>query len=651
MGINILILAMVFVPILLGLMPLFVKNDKTVNLTLVIVSIIELICSLYLLFNIDLYNGTIISLNWFAGLGINFEVNGLGILQAVATSLIWIGASVFSKEYFSNKSKNILRYYGFFSVVFGATMGIFLASDLFTLFIFFEIMSLLSYPLVVHNQDQDAIDAGNSYLAFSVIGGLVMLMGIFILYSLTGTLVISQLATACSNLQASPMLVASGFMIFVGFAIKSGLFPFNGWLPKSYPASPAPFSACLSSVLSKTGVYGVIIVTFRILQGNVAWASFVLAIGVITMFFGAFFAFLSKDLKETLAYSSMSQIGFITVGVAMTQLLGEHGTIAAYGTVLHMFNHTCIKLILFTLAGVVFQNIHSLNLNDISGFGRKNPLIKVYYSIAALSIMGIPLFSGFISKTLLHEAIVEKIWMFDTFSLGAGLMQLSEMMFLLSGGFTVAYMLKLFIVLFINKPSTKVLKVKNVLFTKQTKIILGCVSFILLFMGLMPYTIMDNIAGITASFMGVHPLDSQVNYFAFVNIKGALISVTIGLILYFIVAKNSFITKEKGYVNPWNGKVSVENLIYKPIIFTVLPNVFGFISRIFDILADLFIYIFNFIFCRDTKIPPSFFEGKKYSPKEDASNKKISITKSLEYSLLLYGLGFVIIMLYLLFAV
>ena len=423
MNIKLLILSMVFIPIIFGGVAFIIKDKKIINMSLIIISIFELVSSLYLLINPELYEGLIITVDWFAGIGINFEVNGFGILQAVVTSFVWIGATVFSVEYLDNKPKNTVRYYSFFAVVFGSTIGIFLASDLLTLFIFFELMSLLSYPLVVHNQDDKAINAGYSYLAFSIIGGLVMLMGIFILNSIIGTLEISKIAQACASLQVSPLLLTAGFMIFIGFAIKSGIFPLHGWLSKTYKASPAPISAILSSILSKTGIYGVIIVTFKIFQHNTTWAMFILALGLLTMLVGAFFAFISTNLKETLAYSSMSQIGFITVGVAMTQLLGDHGTIAAYGTVLHMINHTFIKLVLFIIAGIVFKNTNSLDFNVIKGFGKRKPLIKAYFSIAALSLMGIPLFSGFISKTLLHESIVEKIWMFESYSINSSLLQ------------------------------------------------------------------------------------------------------------------------------------------------------------------------------------------------------------------------------------
>ena len=163
----------------------------------------------------------------------------------------------------------------------------FLANDLYTAFIFFEAMSFASYPLVVHNQDKDSIDAGNSYLSVAVIGGLVTLTGIFILSRIAGTVVIDEIATAVAGFENQNLLFIVAFLIFFGFAAKAGMFPLNGWLPKAHPAAPAPASAALSGILIKTGIFGAIVVTSRIMQGNEKWAMFVLVIGILTMFLGS----------------------------------------------------------------------------------------------------------------------------------------------------------------------------------------------------------------------------------------------------------------------------------------------------------------------------------------------------------------------------
>ena len=304
--INFLLPIMVFAPIVMGFAPLFIKDLKKLNLSIVALCIAEFVLCGWLFVTNHHYEGMVVVVNWFSGLGVQFEINGLGILQALATSIIWVGSSVFSDEYFDHDKTYLHRYYAFFCVTFGATLGIFLAYDLFTVFVFFEVMSFASYALVAHNQDADSIAAGNSYLTVAVLGGLVVLMGIFMLNSIAGTLVISQLQQACAPYVGTPALYATGFMIFFGFAAKAGMFPLHGWLPKAHPAAPAPASAALSGILIKAGVYGVIVVTLKILSGDHHWAMLMLILGVLTMFVGAVFALMSINLKETLAYSSMS---------------------------------------------------------------------------------------------------------------------------------------------------------------------------------------------------------------------------------------------------------------------------------------------------------------------------------------------------------
>ena len=646
MDIKIMLLLMVFVPMLMGFLPMAVKNTKTLNLAMVAVSLAELAACLYLMFNLSMVESQIVSLSWFAGVGVNFKINGFGILQAVATSLIWVGSSVFSDEYFDHAPQNLRRYYSFWAITFGATLGLFLANDLYTVFIFFEAMSFASYPLVVHNQDKDSIDAGNSYLSVAVIGGLVTLTGIFILSRIAGTVVIDEIAAAVACFENQNFLFIVAFLIFFGFAAKAGMFPLNGWLPKAHPAAPAPASAALSGILIKTGVFGAIVVTSRVMQGNEKWAMFVLCIGILTMFLGALCAFMSTNLKETLAYSSMSQIGFIVIGVAMTQLLGEHGAIAAYGTVLHMINHTMIKLVLFTCAGIVYQNTHSLNLNEVQGFGKGKKLLTICFGTAALGIMGVPMFNGYISKTLLHEGIVEKIHFLHEVHAATGFFQFAEVIFLVSGGFTVAYMAKLFICLFVKNP-TKEWHLHKAYVSKRTGVVIGTVSALIFAFGALPHQTMDKIAALTSDFMGVHPLDHAVHYFSWVNLKGAVISLAIGAVLYFVVAQFTVITKDKKYINPWNQKLTVENLLWKPLVFTVLPNVFGFIGRIIDKLPEMVLLVIRKIFFTDAKVPQTFWEGKKTLQEEGVVAPSYRITESLAYSLLLFGIGLVATVIYL----
>ena len=179
------------------------------------------------------------------------------------------------------------------------------------------------------------------------------------------------------------------------------------WLPKAHPVAPAPASALLSGILTKSGIFGVIVVSVNIFRASTAWGNLILVLGLITMLGGAVLAVFSVNLKRTLACSSMSQIGFILTGIAMGCLLGEENALAARGALLYMVNHSLFKLILFMAAGVVYMNLHKLNLNDVRGFGRKKPILHFAFLMGAVGLMGVPGFSGYVSKTLIHEGIVE----------------------------------------------------------------------------------------------------------------------------------------------------------------------------------------------------------------------------------------------------
>ena len=295
-------------------------------------------------------------LEGFCYMGMRFTLDGFRVIYGLVAGFMWMMTTLFSRHYFAHY-RNRNRYYFFTLVTLGATVGVFLSADLFTTFIFFEIMSFTSYVWVTQNEDKDSRRAAATYLAVAVIGGLVMLMGLFILYNETKTLVIRDLYAASQTANPTILYIAGGCILF-GFGAKAGMFPLHIWLPKAHPVAPAPASALLSGILTKTGVYGILVISSQIFLHDANWGKVILFLGVVTMFLGAFLAIFSIDLKRTLALSSMSQIGFILVGVGMQGILGHHNALAVRGTLLHMVNHSIFKLGLFMIAGVVVRNLH-----------------------------------------------------------------------------------------------------------------------------------------------------------------------------------------------------------------------------------------------------------------------------------------------------
>ena len=307
----------------------------------------------------------------FCGFGLSFKLDGFRALYALVAGVMWLMTSLLSGDYFAHHYRNRNRYYFFFLLTQGATVGVFLSADLFTTFIFFEIMSFTSYTWVAHDETPGAMRAAETYLAVAIIGGMVMLMGLFLLWNAVGTLAIDELYEAAKACPNKGRIWAASICILFGFGAKAGMFPLHIWLPKAHPVAPAPASALLSGILTKSGIFGVIVVSANIFRASTAWGNLILVLGLITMLGGAVLAVFSVNLKRTLACSSMSQIGFILTGIAMGCLLGEENALAARGALLYMVNHSLFKLILFMAAGVVYMNLHKLNLNDVRGFGRR----------------------------------------------------------------------------------------------------------------------------------------------------------------------------------------------------------------------------------------------------------------------------------------
>ena len=455
-----------------------------------------------------------------------------------------------------------------------------------------------------------------------------MLMGIFLLYDTMGTLVFDELVGSYERMRMlsnsgvpESRLMAAGLCMLFGFGAKAGAFPLHIWLPKAHPVAPAPASALLSGILTKAGMFGILVLTSYLFLGCTAWGALILIIGVCTMVVGAVLALFSIDIKRTLACSSVSQIGFILVGVGMSGLLGEENLLAVRGSLLHMVNHSLIKLALFMAAGVIFMNVHELNLNKIRGFGRKKPLLNYIFLMGALGIGGMPLWNGYVSKTLIHESIVEYTKLLEggtassIFSIGA--MKGIEWAFLISGGLTVAYMTKLYVAVFVEKNSDSAVQEKydNLRGTYMNGLsatVLTISATLLPIMGLLPGQVMSRVADLGQEFMQVEKEADKVAWFSFENLKGAAISILIGAIIYLVIVRFWMMKKENGsivYINRWNQYLDLENLIYRPILLGALPFVFGVVCRVLDSMIDAVVVFLRKTVYRDSKLPHELAEG------------------------------------------
>lgn len=527
----------------------------------------------------------------FCGFGLHLRADGFRSLYTTVAAFMWTMTGLFSPEYFAHYH-NRSRYYFFNLLTLGATIGVFLSDDLYTTFVFFEIMSLASYPWVAHEETPDAMRAAGTYLAVAVIGGLTTLMGLFLLWHELGTLSFDgmQQAMQVRNTDNGLITCAAWLTVF-GFAAKAGMFPLHIWLPKAHPVAPAPASALLSGILTKSGVFGLAVVCSRLMQGNEAFGHLLMIFAAITMFVGAVLALLSVNLKRTLACSSMSQIGFIGIGLSMAVLSGEEGSLAVYGTVMHMLNHSLIKLVLFMCAGVIYMNLHRLDLNEVRGFGRGKPVLHIAFLLGAVSIGCLPFVgSGFASKSLLHESILEYMEMAAEKGLPVGQYRFLELLFIFSGGLTIAYMTKLYICIFWEKHPQKQEKydaMKKTYINGISAAVLLISAVMLPILALFPGIFMTAAGDRSVSFFAQSPLKETIHYFSGENLLGAAWSILAGTLTYLLIVRPLLMRRETGirtYVNCLPSWLDMEDRIYRPFLLKILPTLFGGITAC---LADL----------------------------------------------------------------
>lgn len=536
---------------------------------------------------LDSLQGQITSFSWegFCGLGLMLGAEGFQALYAVICSLMWLGTSLFSKQYFAAHGHNIGRYAFFTLFTLGASLGVLLSDSLYSTFLFFEMMSLASYPWVAHEETPDAMRAAQTYLYIAIIGGLVMLMGLFLLPQGLVVTPYAMLGTACAEVGAAKLWLPAALML-VGFGAKAGSVPLHIWLPKAHPVAPAPASALLSGMLTKTGVFGMLVLTAKIMRHNADWGMLIFWLGIATMFLGAVLALFSVNLKRTLACSSLSQIGFIMVGTGLCALLGEHNSLAAFGTVQHMLNHSLLKLVLFICAGVVYMNTHKLNLNDVRGFGRNKPVLHLAFLLGLLGIGGVPLFNGYISKSLLHEGLLEYIAALSLNGQSVWLYSAAEWLFLLSGGLTLAYMLKLYICLFWQKHPTQQAEfdgMRRKYLSPLSAITIVCCALLLPLLGMLPGVLMTGVGNLSLGFLDAHAPAHAIHYFSVENLTGAAKSLVIGALVYLLVVRPLLTRPNKDglrtYADRWPTWLDLEDLVYRPAL--------AFLCKVGHAIADI----------------------------------------------------------------
>lgn len=330
-------------------------------------------------------------------MNIFFRIDEASRLFAAVITVVWILAGFYSFEYMKHE-KEEKRYFGFYVMVFGVLLALSFSGNLITFYLFYEMMTLLSMPLVLHSKSKEALMGGLKYLFYSLFGAYMVLFGIYFLNKYTYTLDFAAGGTL--NLSAvagnEKLLLVTAFAMILGFGVKAGMFPLHAWLPTAHPVAPAPASAALSGIIVKMGVLGVLRVVYYIfgadfLQGT--WVQQVwMILALITVFMGSMLAYREKLLKKRMAYSTVSQISYILFGMALLQPEGLTGSL------LHVVFHAAIKSTLFLCSGAIIYKTGKTMVDELKGIGKEMPVTIWCYTFASAALIGIPPASGFISK-------------------------------------------------------------------------------------------------------------------------------------------------------------------------------------------------------------------------------------------------------------
>ena len=331
-------------------------------------------------------------------LTIAMKLDGVAAVFSALTAVAWLLALIYSVEYMSH-SQNEARFYVFLFLSEGMLLGTALSADFVSMYVFYELTSLCSMPLVLHELTRESVTGAVKYLYYSIGGAFFVLFGIAVLYANTDTLNFAVGGTLSG--EHTPLVLLAIFFVIIGFGTKAGLFPMHNWLPSAHPVAPAPASAVLSGIITKAGVLAIIRVTFYLFGADFlrgSWAqTTLLCLALTTVFAGSMLAYKEKVFKKRLAYSTVSQVSYVLFGLFLLNSVGFTGAL------LQVVFHALVKNLLFLAAGAVIYKTGKTDVRELSGIGKQMPIVIWCFAFGALSLIGIPPTAGFVSKWYLAQ--------------------------------------------------------------------------------------------------------------------------------------------------------------------------------------------------------------------------------------------------------
>ena len=400
--------AAVFMPIFFGvlipLLPFKSRNQR--NIYAEVTTILTSCLVLALLLNRP--DGVLTLIRFTGNLSISFRIDGLGTVFAGLVSVLWPLATLYAFEYMKHEGHE-KYFFMFYEVTYGVTLGIAMADDILTMYCFYEMLTLVTLPLIMHTLSREAILASRTYLYFSLGGAAFAFIGtIFILvFGTTEEFVPGGVFDIASLGDKTNILLLVYVLCFIGFSVKAAMWPLGSWLPKAGVA-PTPVTALLHAVaVVKAGAFAAIRVTYysfgtEFLRGT--WAQTVLLVlSIITIVYGCSRAVKETHIKRRLAYSTMSNLSYILFGALLMSPVGLVGALA------HMISHAVTKICSFFCAGAIMHKTKKNYVHELDGLGRAMPWVFVIFTVSAFSLMGVPGLSAFVSKWYLAKAAVDSL--------------------------------------------------------------------------------------------------------------------------------------------------------------------------------------------------------------------------------------------------
>jgi multicomponent Na+:H+ antiporter subunit D len=395
-------------PLLAAPLCLLLRRNRWVRWLATRVTFVSLVISLLLILQVEGRGPIVYEFGgWPRPLGIEYAIDLTNAFVLVIVSMIAAVVLPIGPGHSNLPEGREYLFYAAFLLCLAGLLGVAITGDVFNIFVFLEITSLATYVLVALGRDRRALMAAYSYLIVGTIGATFLLIGIGLLYQMTGTLNIADLAVRLEDVQQTRTAVVAFAFVMVGISIKLAMLPLHHWLPNAYSFAPPVVSAFLSATATKVAYYLMLRFVFTIFGASFVFSVLqldliLIPLSLAAMFIGSIAAIYQTDFKRLLAYSSIAQIGYMTLGLSFNSELGVTAGIV------HLFNHALMKGGLFLVAGCIVARLGSSAIEDMRGLGKRMPLTAAALVVAGLGMIGVPGTVGFVSKWVLVSAAIER---------------------------------------------------------------------------------------------------------------------------------------------------------------------------------------------------------------------------------------------------